>query len=123
MTKRKNGCSSCCRIQFRAICSISLIASPQSSIKHAGLPWELGLSETHQVLRMNGMRHKVRLQTDGGLKTGLDVADRLEVRLEVPGPIAIGHEQARILKGWRTGERAPGAKRAAGGCAAGRVTS
>jgi glutamate synthase (NADPH/NADH) large chain len=48
-------------------------ASPLSSVKYAGSPWELGLSEAHQVLRMNGMRHKVRLQTDGGLKTGLDV--------------------------------------------------
>jgi glutamate synthase (NADPH/NADH) large chain len=48
-------------------------ASPLSSVKYAGSPWELGLSEAHQVLRVNGMRHKVRLQTDGGLKTGLDV--------------------------------------------------
>ena len=48
-------------------------ASPMSSIKYAGTPWELGLSEAQQVLRANGLRHKVRLQTDGGLKTGLDV--------------------------------------------------
>ena len=48
-------------------------ASPLSSVKYAGSPWELGLSETHQVLRGNDLRHKVRLQTDGGLKTGLDV--------------------------------------------------
>ncbi len=48
-------------------------ASPLSSIKYAGSPWELGLSEAHQVLRSNGLRHKIRLQTDGGLKTGLDV--------------------------------------------------
>ncbi len=48
-------------------------ASPVSSVKYAGSPWELGLSEAHQVLRANDMRHKVRLQTDGGLKTGLDV--------------------------------------------------
>jgi glutamate synthase (NADPH/NADH) large chain len=48
-------------------------ASPLSSVKYAGSPWELGLSETHQVLRSNDLRHKVRLQTDGGLKTGLDV--------------------------------------------------
>ncbi|MEX2496515.1 MAG: glutamate synthase large subunit [Woeseia sp.] len=48
-------------------------ASPLSSVKYAGSPWELGLSEVHQVLRGNGLRHKVRLQTDGGLKTGLDV--------------------------------------------------
>ena len=48
-------------------------ASPLSSVKYAGSPWELGLSETHQVLRANQLREKVRLQTDGGLKTGLDV--------------------------------------------------
>jgi len=48
-------------------------ASPLSSIRHAGSPWELGLSEAHQALRMNDLRSKVRLQTDGGLKTGLDV--------------------------------------------------
>jgi glutamate synthase (NADPH/NADH) large chain len=48
-------------------------ASPLSSVKYAGSPWELGLSETHQVLRGNDLRHKVRLQTDGGLKTGVDV--------------------------------------------------
>jgi len=48
-------------------------ASPLTSIKYAGSPWELGLSESHQALRSNGLRHKVRVQTDGGLKTGLDV--------------------------------------------------
>ncbi|MFQ5982307.1 MAG: glutamate synthase large subunit, partial [Woeseiaceae bacterium] len=48
-------------------------ASPLTSVKYAGTPWELGLSEAHQVLRANDLRHKVRLQTDGGLKTGLDV--------------------------------------------------
>ena len=48
-------------------------ASPMTSVKYAGSPWELGLSETHQVLRMNGLRGKVRVQTDGGLKSGLDV--------------------------------------------------
>ena len=48
-------------------------ASPLTSVKYAGSPWELGLSETHQVLRGNDLRHKVRLQTDGGLKTGVDV--------------------------------------------------
>ncbi|MCP5158680.1 MAG: glutamate synthase large subunit [Gammaproteobacteria bacterium] len=48
-------------------------ASPLTSVKYAGSPWELGLSETHQTLRMNHLRDKVRLQTDGGLKTGLDV--------------------------------------------------
>ncbi|RAH39250.1 glutamate synthase large subunit [Halomonas sp. SL1] len=48
-------------------------ASPLTSIKHAGSPWELGLPEVHQALRINGLRDKIRLQTDGGLKTGLDV--------------------------------------------------
>ena len=48
-------------------------ASPLSSVKYAGGPWELGLTETHQTLRANDLRDKVRLQTDGGLKTGLDV--------------------------------------------------
>jgi len=48
-------------------------ASPLTSIRYAGSPWELGLSETHQMLRANDLRDKVRVQTDGGLKTGLDV--------------------------------------------------
>ncbi|MEC8622755.1 MAG: glutamate synthase large subunit, partial [Pseudomonadota bacterium] len=48
-------------------------ASPQSSIKFAGLPWEIGLAEVHQVLSLNGLRHRVTLRTDGGLKTGRDV--------------------------------------------------
>ncbi len=48
-------------------------ASPLSSIKHAGLPWELGLAETQQTLVENGLRGRVRLQVDGGFKTGRDV--------------------------------------------------
>ena len=48
-------------------------ASPLTSIKHAGLPWELGLAETHQTLVMNDLRSRAVLQTDGGLKTGRDV--------------------------------------------------
>jgi glutamate synthase (NADPH/NADH) large chain len=48
-------------------------ASPLTSVKHAGLPWELGLAETHQTLVMNDLRSRVTLQTDGGLKTGRDV--------------------------------------------------
>lgn len=48
-------------------------ASPLTSIKYAGAPWELGLAETHQTLRGNDLRGRVRVQTDGGLKTGLDV--------------------------------------------------
>ena len=49
-------------------------ASPLTSIKHAGVPWELGIAETHQVLVMNNLRSRVVLQTDGQLKTGRDVA-------------------------------------------------
>jgi len=48
-------------------------ASPWSSIKHAGIPWEMGLAEANQVLTLNRMRHRVKLQTDGGLKTGRDI--------------------------------------------------
>ncbi|MDD4179183.1 MAG: glutamate synthase large subunit [Candidatus Margulisbacteria bacterium] len=49
-------------------------ASPRSSIMNAGLPWELGLSETHQTLVLNDLRGRVRLQTDGQMRTGRDVA-------------------------------------------------
>jgi glutamate synthase domain-containing protein 2/glutamate synthase domain-containing protein 1/glutamate synthase domain-containing protein 3 len=49
-------------------------ASPLSSIRHAGIPWELGLAETHQVLVMNDLRGRIRVQTDGKLQTGRDVA-------------------------------------------------
>jgi glutamate synthase (ferredoxin) len=48
-------------------------ASPLSSIKHAGIPWEIGLAETHQILVLNDLRSRVRLETDGQLKTGRDV--------------------------------------------------
>ena len=48
-------------------------ASPLTSIKHAGLPWELGIAETHQTLVMNDLRSRVVLQTDGQIKTGRDV--------------------------------------------------
>ncbi len=48
-------------------------ASPQTSIKFAGVPWEMGLSEANQVLTLNRLRHRVLLRTDGGLKTGRDV--------------------------------------------------
>ncbi|MBA2528746.1 MAG: glutamate synthase subunit alpha, partial [Euzebyales bacterium] len=48
-------------------------ASPLSSVKHAGLPWELGLAETQQTLVRNGLRGRIRLQVDGGFKTGRDV--------------------------------------------------
>jgi glutamate synthase (NADPH/NADH) large chain len=48
-------------------------ASPQTSIKYAGIPWEMGLAEAHQTLMLNNLRHRVRLRTDGGLRTGRDV--------------------------------------------------
>ncbi|MEM9157714.1 MAG: glutamate synthase large subunit [Verrucomicrobiota bacterium] len=48
-------------------------ASPISSVKHAGSSWEIGLAETHQVLMMNGLRNRVILRTDGGMKSGLDI--------------------------------------------------
>ena len=48
-------------------------ASPQTSLKFAGVPWEMGLSEVHQVLTLNRLRHRIRLRTDGGIKTGRDV--------------------------------------------------
>lgn len=76
-------------------------ASSLSSVKYAGSPWELGLSETHQVLRKHGMRHKVRLQTDGGLKTGLDVVKAAMLGAESfgfgTGPmVALGCKYLRI---------------------------
>ncbi len=49
-------------------------ASPLSSIKHAGLPWELGLAEAQQVLMLNGLRERITLRTDGGLRNGRDIA-------------------------------------------------
>lgn len=49
-------------------------ASPRSSIRYAGLPWELGLAEAHQTLLLNNLRSRVRLQTDGQMRTGRDVA-------------------------------------------------
>ncbi len=48
-------------------------ASALTSVKYAGLPWEMGLSEAHQVLMLNRLRHRVKLRTDGGIKTGRDV--------------------------------------------------
>jgi glutamate synthase (NADPH/NADH) large chain len=76
-------------------------ASPLSSVKYAGSPWELGLSETHQVLRANDLRHKVRLQTDGGLKTGVDVIKAAMLGAESfgfgTGPmVALGCKYLRI---------------------------
>jgi len=48
-------------------------ASPQTSIKHVGIPWEMGLTEVNQILTLNNLRHQVTLRTDGGIKTGRDV--------------------------------------------------
>ena len=48
-------------------------ASPLTSVKHAGVPWEMGVAETHQALRLSGLRGRIQVQADGGLKTGLDV--------------------------------------------------
>src|SRR5207249_1570803 len=48
-------------------------ASPRTSIKHAGIPWELGLAETHQTLVLNNLRSRITVETDGQLKTGRDV--------------------------------------------------
>jgi len=67
-------------------------ASPLSSIKYAGTPWELGLAETHQTLRANELRHRVRLQTDGGLKTGLDV-----IKAAIIGAESFGFGTAPIV--------------------------
>jgi glutamate synthase (NADPH) large chain len=76
-------------------------ASPLSSIHHAGSPWELGLAETHQTLRANELRHRVRLQTDGGLKTGLDVVKAAIIGAESFGfgtapMVALGCKYLRI---------------------------
>lgn len=76
-------------------------ASPLTSVKYAGSPWELGLAETHQALVENGLRHKIRLQVDGGLKTGLDVVKAAILGAESfgfgTGPmVALGCKYLRI---------------------------
>ncbi|WP_127959643.1 glutamate synthase large subunit [Serratia microhaemolytica] len=76
-------------------------ASPLSSVKYAGCPWELGLAETQQALVANGLRHKVRLQVDGGLKTGLDIVKAAILGAESfgfgTGPmVALGCKYLRI---------------------------
>jgi glutamate synthase (NADPH/NADH) large chain len=76
-------------------------ASPLTSVKYAGSPWELGLAETQQVLRANNLRDKIRLQTDGGLKTGLDVVKAAMLGAESFGfgtapMIALGCKYLRI---------------------------
>jgi len=76
-------------------------ASPLTSVMYAGSPWELGLAEAHQTLRANGLRGRVRLQTDGGLKTGLDVVKAALLGAESYGfgtapLIALGCKYLRI---------------------------
>lgn len=76
-------------------------ASPLTSVKYAGIPWEIGLAEAHQVLRANDLRDKVILQTDGGLKTGLDVIKAAMLGAESFGfgtapMIALGCKYLRI---------------------------
>ncbi|GIW03508.1 MAG: glutamate synthase [Thermomicrobiales bacterium] len=75
-------------------------ASPLASIKHAGCPWELGLAETQQTLVMNGLRSRVRLRTDGGIKTPEDVVIAAMLGAEEFGfgtsaLVAIGCDMAR----------------------------
>ncbi|MBR9726629.1 glutamate synthase large subunit [Shewanella intestini] len=76
-------------------------ASPITSVKYAGSPWELGLAEVHQSLVANGLRHKIRLQVDGGLKTGNDVIKAAMLGAESFGfgtvpMIALGCKYLRI---------------------------
>lgn len=67
-------------------------ASPLTSVKYAGSPWELGLAETQQALVENGLRHKVRLQVDGGLKSGLDI-----VKAAILGAESFGFGTAPLI--------------------------
>ncbi len=67
-------------------------ASPLTSVKYAGSPWEIGLAETQQALVENGLRHKVRLQVDGGLKTGLDI-----VKAAILGAESFGFGTAPLI--------------------------
>ncbi|MCC5794727.1 MAG: glutamate synthase large subunit [Chromatiales bacterium] len=76
-------------------------ASPLTSVKYAGSPWELGLAETQQVLRANNLRDKIRLQADGGMKTGLDVVKAAMLGAESFGfgtapMVALGCKYLRI---------------------------
>lgn len=67
-------------------------ASPLTSVKYAGSPWELGLVETHRALVDNGLRHKIRLQVDGGLKSGLDI-----VKAAILGAESFGFGTAPLI--------------------------
>ncbi|CAI8287870.1 MAG: Glutamate synthase [NADPH] large chain [Oceanospirillaceae bacterium UBA2001] len=76
-------------------------ASPLTSIRYAGSPWELGLADAHQSLRGNGVRGRVRVQTDGGLKTGVDVVKAAMLGAESFGfgtlpMVALGCKYLRI---------------------------
>nr|MDJ0790129.1 glutamate synthase large subunit [Myxococcota bacterium] len=76
-------------------------ASPLTSVKYAGIPWEIGLAEAHEALVANDLRHKIRLQVDGGLKTGLDVVKAAMLGAESFGfgtapMIAMGCKYLRI---------------------------
>ena len=90
-------------------------ASPQTSIKHAGLPWELGLAETHQTLVLNNLRSRIAVETDGQLKTGprrrrRRAARRRGVRLRHRAARGDGlHHDARLPS-----EHLPGRRRDAG---------
>ena len=79
-------------------------AAPLTSIKYAGNPWELGLSEAHNALKVNGLREFVHLQTDGGLKTGLDVikAAMLGAESYAFGTAALTVIGCRILRSCHT---------------------
>jgi glutamate synthase (NADPH/NADH) large chain/glutamate synthase (ferredoxin) len=75
-------------------------ASPLSSIKHAGSPWELGLAETQTILRENGLRHRIEVRVDGGLRTGRDVVVAALLGAEAYGfgtaaLVAMGCDMAR----------------------------
>ena len=94
-------------------------ASPLTSIKHGGVPWELGLAETQQVLMMNRLRDRIVVQVDGQLKTGRDVVDRradgrrgIRLRHRAAGRVGLHHD-ARLPP-----EHLPGRRRDAGSGAA-----
>ena len=96
-------------------------ASPLTSLKHAGGPWELGLAETQQTLLLNGLRDRIVVQTDGQLKTGRDVIDRgaarrrgVRLRHRAAGGVRLHHDAGlppRHLPGRRRHPE-PGAARA-----------
>ncbi|MBI2997438.1 MAG: glutamate synthase large subunit [Deltaproteobacteria bacterium] len=73
-------------------------ASPQTSIKHAGLPWELGLAETHQTLVLNNLRSRIAVETDGQLKTGRDVVIAMRVCHLDTCPVGIATQNPVLRK-------------------------